>query len=127
MTAQVCVFNKLALDGPGSDLLSKRIELGPEGRPVADGSPCRMAAGTAVNASVPDAAALARLINAMSPSTALSIGAVVHANGKVTAESPLPLWRGYRQHSVATTPSPAPGNSLRSALKRRRGCCLTMT
>jgi hypothetical protein len=77
----VTVFTKLphASDPTGSSL-SKRIEIGPDGRPVADGSPCRMVAGTAFNASAPDAGALAGLIDAMLSSNALALGTIVNAN-----------------------------------------------
>jgi hypothetical protein len=81
-TAQVCVFTKVAIAGdPAGNLLSKQIHLGPDKRPVADGSPCRMATGTAVNAPAPDAESLAWLIDGMLPSNALALGTIANANG----------------------------------------------
>jgi hypothetical protein len=82
MIVQICVFTKAALDGPGSDSLSKRIQLDTDGRLFADSSPCRMAAGTAVNAPASDATALAWLIDNMAPSQALALGTIGHADGQ---------------------------------------------
>jgi len=47
-------------------LLTKSIALGGDGKPVSDGSACRMQAGTAVTTPAPDAATLAGKIDALS-------------------------------------------------------------
>jgi hypothetical protein len=46
-------------------ILSKRITLGEDGKPLADGSACKMARGDAVTVAAPDAASLAALIDPM--------------------------------------------------------------
>jgi hypothetical protein len=82
LAAQITVFTKIARPGdPDSALLSKRIELGAEGKPVSDGSPCRMANGTAVIAPAADAGGLAWLIEGMLPCNALALGSIVGGNG----------------------------------------------
>jgi hypothetical protein len=82
--AEVTILTKLALPGdPDGDLLSKRIALGLDSRPVSDGAPCRMANGTATTVAAPDAAALAFLINDLRPNQALALGSLVHGAGPV--------------------------------------------
>jgi hypothetical protein len=57
-------------------LLTKRISLGNDGKPVADRSACRMRVGTAVTTPAPDAATLAWKIHSLSPSEALVLGSI---------------------------------------------------
>ena len=79
--AEITIFTKQPMphDINGA-LLSKRITLGPDSKPVSDGSPCRMANGTAMTVSVENAAALAGRINAMQPSNALALGSINGGN-----------------------------------------------
>lgn len=58
----------------GDGLLSKRITLGDDGKPVSDGSPCRMWAGTARRVVVGSASEVADIINGMDSSEALILG-----------------------------------------------------
>jgi hypothetical protein len=58
----------------GNGLLCKRIALGADGRPVSDGSPCRMWAGTATRVEIKGACGLAELISGMDSSEALILG-----------------------------------------------------
>ena len=81
-TAQVTIFSKTPFPGEAdSALLSKRISLSAEGKPVSDGSACRMQAGTAVVARAADAGSLAWLIEGMLPCNALALGSIVGGNG----------------------------------------------
>ena len=61
-------------------LLSKRISLGIDGKPVSDGTPCRMATGTAITTTAANANALARLIEGMLPCNALALGSILGGN-----------------------------------------------
>jgi hypothetical protein len=70
MQAQITVMRSL---GP---LLTKRIALGEDGKPVSDGSACRMQAGTAVTTLAPDAATLAWKIDALSSAEAVVLGSI---------------------------------------------------
>jgi hypothetical protein len=81
-TAQVTIFSKTPFPGESdSALLSKRISLSAEGKPMSDGSACRMQAGTAVVAPAADARSLASLIEGMLPGNALALGSIVGGNG----------------------------------------------
>lgn len=75
--AEVTLFTKQSApnDFDGA-LLSKRIALGPDGRPFSDGSPCRMSSGTAITVAVQDAVALAGLIDSLQASNALALGSI---------------------------------------------------
>jgi hypothetical protein len=80
--ATVCFLTKVPHPSdPAGNLLSKRISLGPDNRPVSDGSFCRMAAGTAVNVPAPDSGTLAALIDSMAPCNALALGRISNVNG----------------------------------------------
>jgi hypothetical protein len=81
-SAEITVFTKHAQPGdPYGTLLSKRIALGDDGRPVSDSSPCRMAIGTAITLPVPDAATFAEAINRHASCNALGLGSIIDANG----------------------------------------------
>ena len=58
----------------GGGLLSKKISLGPDGKPVSDGSPCRMWAGDATRVEITSAAELADKINSLDQSEAIILG-----------------------------------------------------
>ena len=58
----------------GGGLLSKRITLGANGKPVSDGSPCRMWAGTARRVTVAGPTEVAETINCMDSSEAMILG-----------------------------------------------------
>jgi hypothetical protein len=58
----------------GGGLLSKRITLGDDGKPVSDGSPCRMWAGTARRVTVAGPTEVAEAINGMDGSEAVILG-----------------------------------------------------
>ncbi len=57
-------------------LLTKSISLGSDGKPVSDGSACRMQAGTAMTTPAPDAPTLAGKIDALSCAEALVLGSI---------------------------------------------------
>ena len=57
-------------------LLTKSISLDSNGRPVSDGSACRMQAGTAVTTLAPDAATLAWKIDTLSCAEAVVLGSI---------------------------------------------------
>lgn len=57
-------------------LLTKTISLGSNGRPVSDGSACRMHAGTAVTTPAPDASTLAWKIEQLAPTEAIVLGSI---------------------------------------------------
>src|SRR5688572_20705361 len=77
---EATLFDKFAApDDPSGDLLSKRIALGPKGRPVSDASPCRMSRGRAHRLRLPLHRALpvfARLIDDAPGHRAFSLGAM---------------------------------------------------
>jgi hypothetical protein len=80
--AEITIFTKLARPGdPDGALLSKRIALGPDGRPTSDGSPCRMASGTTLTVAAPDSCALSLVIEKMRACDALALGSIGNANG----------------------------------------------
>jgi hypothetical protein len=80
--AEITLFTKQAgPNDPDGALMSKRIKLGADGKPVSDGSPCRMSNGSAETMPADDAAALAKLINTMRQSQALSVGSIKNSNG----------------------------------------------
>jgi hypothetical protein len=80
-TAEVTIFTKRSTaNDPNGVLLSKRIALGPDGVPVSDGSPCRMATGTGITVSVQNAGALAGVIDGMQPCNALALGSINSGN-----------------------------------------------
>ena len=58
----------------GGGLLSKKISLGVDGKPVSDGSPCRMWAGTARRVTVAGPTEVAEAINDMDGSEAMILG-----------------------------------------------------
>jgi hypothetical protein len=70
MQAQITIMRS---SGP---LLTKRISLGVDGKPVSDGSACRIQAGTAVTTPAPDAATLAGKIDALSCAEAVVLGSI---------------------------------------------------
>jgi hypothetical protein len=80
--AEVTIFEKLPMgNDPDGALLSKRIKLGPDGVLVSDGSPCRMATGTAITIPVANPDALAGVIDGMQPCHALALGSINGGNG----------------------------------------------
>jgi hypothetical protein len=80
-TAEVTIFTKRpTANDPNGALMSKRIALGPDGVPVSDGSPCRMATGTAITVSVQNASALAGVIDGMQRCNALALGSINGGN-----------------------------------------------
>ena len=82
--ATVTIFTKLTTPtDPYGDLLSKHIYIDGCGELVSDGSPCRMANGTATMVQVPDAEALAHLIADLRPADALALGSIRHHNGAI--------------------------------------------
>ncbi len=81
-SAEVTIFTKLGQPGdPDGALLSKRITLGPDSKPVSDGSPCRMVTGTAITVPAPDASTLGWLIDGLRMCDALALGSISSANG----------------------------------------------
>jgi hypothetical protein len=116
-TAEITIFTKqAALGDPNGTLLSKRIALDPDGIPMSDGSPCRMATGTAVTVPAESAAALAGLINTMRPCNALALGSIHNFNGStvkvVTAKKLIELPDNYniartREHVIFRPGEPA--------------------
>lgn len=56
--------------------LTKTISLGSNGRPVSDGSACRMHAGTAVTTPAPDASTLAWKIEQLASTEAIVLGSI---------------------------------------------------
>jgi hypothetical protein len=81
-SAEITVFTKHPHPGdPYGTLLSKRIALGDDGTPVSDGTPCRMATGTAITLPVPNAVMFAEAINRHVSYNALSLGSTGHAVG----------------------------------------------
>ena len=83
--ARVTVLTKIAAPtDPNGALLSKRIALGPDGAPHADGGPCRMANGLACMADAPNAAALAWIIDGLRSCDALALGSIIGGNGAGT-------------------------------------------
>lgn len=68
---RLALFQKV--DGP----LSKRIELGPEGNPLSDGSECRMAEGKACNTSFEGLSGLAAILSGMKGENALALGTIL--------------------------------------------------
>ncbi len=52
-------------------LMTKRIALGGDGKPIADGSACKMSAGTAQTTPAPDAATFAGKIETLSSAEAV--------------------------------------------------------
>jgi hypothetical protein len=102
MPPQITVMRSL---GP---LLTKRIALGGNGKPVSDGSACRMQAGTAVTIPAPDAATLASKIDALSPAEAVVLGSIKGAaNGQllnvVTADALAKIDAPQRNGTIART------------------------
>ena len=57
-------------------VLPKSITLGPDGRPVSDGSLCAMRTGTARRSGVANVERFAEVINALQPTEALSVGSL---------------------------------------------------
>jgi hypothetical protein len=121
MQAQITVMRSL---GP---LLTKRIARGSDGKPVSDGSACRMQAGTAVTIPAPDAATLAGKIDTLSRAEAVVLGSIkgvphgetvnivtADALAKIDAAQPAPQ-----------LPAPATISNFRRA--SRPGCCWTTT
>lgn len=65
------------MEKAGGECLSKRGEIGPDGKPVMHGSDCAMFAGTAFPVVVDGPAGLARLISSLTSSMALVAGSLV--------------------------------------------------
>jgi hypothetical protein len=102
MPPQITVMRSL---GP---LLTKRISLGSDGKPVSDGSACRMKVGTAVTTPAPDAATLASKIDALSCAEAVVLGSIKGvASGQivnvVTMDALAKLGAKQRQGVIART------------------------
>lgn len=72
--AAALVRTELTILAKSHGPLSKRITLGDDGKPIADGSACVMAAGSARRAPVDGAADLAALIGRLGSSEALALG-----------------------------------------------------
>src|SRR3954470_20717406 len=70
---------QITLMRSATPLLSKRIDLADDGRPLADGSACQMQNGTATTTPAPDAATLAWKIENLSPAEAIVLGSVTTA------------------------------------------------
>ena len=69
----------------GDGLLCKRIALGPDGKPISDGSPCWMRAGTATRVEITrGASGLAELIAALDSSEALILGDYAEEDGTIS-------------------------------------------
>jgi hypothetical protein len=100
--AQITVMRSLGR------LLTKRITLGANGKPVSDGSACRMQAGTAVTTPAPDAATLAWKIDGLSAAEAMVLGSIKGAvDGQivnvVTANELLKINPQQRNGTIART------------------------
>jgi len=80
MPAQITVMRT------ASGLLTKRIALNVDGKPVSDGSACRMQAGTAVTTSAPDAATFAWKTDALSCAEAVVLGSIKNVVGGQTVD-----------------------------------------
>jgi hypothetical protein len=88
--------------------LTKKISLSPDGTLVKDGSACMMAHGTAERVRVAGVAELGALIDGLTPSQALALGALrpdLPDKVEVTTKKKL-LWRGR-----TSSPAPAPISS----------------
>ncbi len=70
------VYEKPAADGP----LSKTITLGPEGRPVSDGSSCVMMRGCAKTITLPGLVEFAAFLSTLTPQMAIGLGVIDEAH-----------------------------------------------
>jgi hypothetical protein len=83
---RITIFEKPAPDGP----LSKTIKLDANGKPVSDGSACRMWRGTARSIELRDLSEFSTVIGGLSPQQAIALGSFKAGVGR-TDGSPVPV------------------------------------